>query len=160
MPVLSGAYFRKEYFLMNLKSSSFRSAVHESDVTLPALKQILEAAHYDCEIGPNGILCVEGIDVPRPIWITINPEQRIITLAVYDCPPFYTDGKDLARMLNTLNAKVGFVTFYMANGYLHGEYSFTYSHALDVKHFVENFRRFSRTYDTAIANGAELRARD
>jgi hypothetical protein len=141
-----------------MKSSSFRLAVRESDVTLQALKKVLEAAHYDCDIGPNAILCVEGIDVPRPIWITINPEQHIITLELFDWPPPYTDGKDLAGMLNTLNAKVGFVTFYMAKGYLHGEYSFTYSHALNVKHFIENVRRLSRTYDTAVASVIELRA--
>jgi hypothetical protein len=63
-------------------------------------------------------------------------------------------------MLNTLNAKVGFVTFYMEKGYLHREYSFTYSDGLNVKHFIENVRRLSRMYDTAVANAIELRALD
>jgi hypothetical protein len=109
---------------------------------------------------PNGSLCVQGIDVPRPIWIAIDPEQNLITIEVIDWPPPYSDGKDLAGMLNTLNSKVGFVTFYVEERYLHGEYSFTYSDGLNVKHFVENVRRLSRTYDTAVANVAELRARD
>jgi hypothetical protein len=127
-------------------------------LTTGDLKQVLEAFLYNCEILPREVLCIEGLEFPRPVFITIDPEQSLITLEVYDWPPPYADRKDLADMLNALNAQVGFGTFYMAKGNLHGQYSFTYSDGLNVKHFIENVRRLSRIYDTAVANALERKA--
>jgi hypothetical protein len=58
----------------------------ENHVTIETLKEILDAAHHDCEVMVDGTLCMSGTDLPRPVWITINPDRKHLTFSTYDWP--------------------------------------------------------------------------
>jgi hypothetical protein len=130
----------------------------ENHVTIETLKEILDAAHHDCEVMVDGTLCMSGTDLPRPVWITINPDRKHLTFSTYDWPPPYKNGADLLALVNALNATSELVKFHVADGNLYGEHMLTYTDGLIVKQFVVLVRKIARLYEAALANSSELRA--
>lgn len=145
--------------IMKNESKEITSArvLDENHVALETLKKILDAAHHDCEVMVDGTLCVSGTDLPRPVWIAINPDRKHLTFSTYDRPPRYQTEEDLLALVNALNANVEFIQFYVVDGKLFGEYTLTYTGGLIIKQFVILTRKIARLYEAAVAKPNELR---
>jgi hypothetical protein len=129
--------------------------VDEADVTSEMLKQIIDGVHHECNLMPDGSLVVSGTDLPRPLWITINPDRKHITFWICDREP-PCESTELLAMVNTFNETAEMLQFHVANGYLQGEYTLTYVGGLNVKQFVVLMRKISRLYEAAITNRNEV----
>jgi hypothetical protein len=98
------------------------------------------------------------MDLPRPVWITLTPNGNYITFSTYDQPPPYENTPDLLSTVNALNRTIDLVRFYIADGYLHGEYMLTYVGGLNAEQCVVAMRIFSRMFEIAFTHSSELRA--
>lgn len=117
--------------------------IEEEHVTLPRLKQVLDAAFVDSEIDAEGDLFVsQGLDFPT--WVALEPDRK--ALNIYTCIGIRTSDADAFGAVNELNRSLILAQFHVKDRALWANHWMSVDNGLQARQFVLTLRRFATIF--------------
>ena len=112
-------------------------------MTLPRLKQVLDAAFVDSEIDAEGDLFVsQGLDFPT--WVALEPDRK--ALNIYTCIGIRTSDADAFGAVNELNRSLILAQFHVKDRALWANHWMSVDNGLQARQFVLTLRRFATIF--------------
>ncbi|MDX2205078.1 MAG: hypothetical protein NW223_20180 [Hyphomicrobiaceae bacterium] len=120
--------------------------IEEEHVTLPRLKQVLDAAFIDSEVDAEGDLFVsEGLDFP--VWVALEPDRK--ALNIYTCIGIRTSDEEALGPVNQLNQGLILAQFHVRDRALWANHWMSIDNGLQARQFVLTLRRFATIFQEA-----------